>query len=79
MISLKERNKRRRIAALSVLSVLVVAILCLVFGFAIAEGWETVWAWFKSPYATLLVVFVAVVAAFAIYFLFGAKDKEDFK
>ena len=78
MISAKEKTRKRRIASISILSVLLVAILCFVFGYAIAEGWEAVGAWFTSKWATLTIVAVAVVVAFLIYFMFAVKDKEDF-
>lgn len=79
MTSIKEKKKAKRIAVLSILAILVIAALCFVFGYAIAEGWETVGAWFTSKYAVLTIIAIAVVIIGGILFYFFNKDKEDFK
>lgn len=78
MIDLKKR-KAKRIAILSFMGVLVFAALCFVFGFAIADGWGAVFAWFTSKWATLVVVvfFLALIGFGGLYF--SLRDKEDFK
>ena len=79
MTSLNQKKKAKRLAILGALGVLLVVALCFVFGFAIADGWGAVLAWFTSKWATLVIVFVAVIAILLIYALFVTKDKEDFK
>ena len=79
MISIGQKRKAQRIAILSVGALLFVAVLCFVFGFAIAEGWEAVGRWFTSKWAALAIVAVAVVAIGLVYAYFALKDHKDFR
>lgn len=79
MTSLNQKKKAKRMAIIGVLCVLLVVALCFVFGFAIAEGWGAVLAWFTSKWATLVIIFAVVVIGILVYAFFAVKDKEDFK
>lgn len=77
--SVGERNRKKRIAVMSVLILLVVAALCFVFGFAIAEGWQAVGAWFTSKWATLTVVSGLIAIIALLYAFFAMQDRKDFR
>ena len=79
MTSVNQKKKARLIATISVLSLIVIAALCFVFGYAMSEGWEVVGAWFTSKYATLTIIAVVFVVVAVIFFYFFKKDKEDFR
>ena len=72
-------KKAKLISIISILSLLVVAALCFVFGYAMAEGWEAVGAWFTSKWAVLTVVALSVIAIAAMAIIPALKDKESFK
>lgn len=74
-----EKKKTKIKAGIAILSLLVIAILCFLFGFAISEGWEAVGAWFTSKWAVMTIVAVSCVAIIAVFLLFFVKDREDFK
>ena len=79
MTNLKKKLKAKRIAIISALIVLLVAALCFLFGFAIANGWESVAKWFTSKWAVLTIIAVAFVVVALVFGYFHFKDKEDFK
>lgn len=79
MTSIKQKKKAKRIAILSAIGVLLVAGLCFLFGYAIAEGWETVGRWFTSKWAVLTIITIGFVLAALAFLYFHFKDKEDFK
>ena len=72
-----KKAKRRAIAGLIALVLVIVA--CFIVGFGIGEGWEVVGKWFTSKWATLTVITVALFLVVLSYFYTTAKDKEDFK
>lgn len=79
MTSINKVKKRKRIAILSTLALLLIAVVCFVVGFGISEGWQAVAAWFTSKWATLAVIAVLGAVMALVYAYFAVKDKEDFK
>lgn len=79
MTSIKQKKKAKKMAIIGVLSLIVVAALCFVFGFAIAEGWQAVGAWFKSKWAVLTIIAITIVVIALVFYYFRVKDKEDFR
>ena len=74
-----EKVRKKRIAILSVLILLVFAAACFIVGFGISEGWEAVGAWFHSKWATLTVVCVLFIAVALLYAFFALQDRKDFR
>ena len=74
-----EKVRKKRIAILSILILLVCAAACFIVGFGISEGWEAVGAWFHSKWATLTVVCVLFVGVALLYAFFALQDRKDFR
>jgi len=79
MTSVKQRRKTKRVAVIAIGGLLLVAVLCFVFGFAISEGWEAVGRWFTSKWAALSLIAIGVVAFALVFAYFRLKDAKDFK
>lgn len=70
-----DKKRKRNLMILGLIWVLI-AVVFLVIGFAIADGWEAVGAWFSGKWAMMIYTFLGVYALVIIIYVVFPMIKE---
>lgn len=70
-------NKKGKWVLLSTGIFLLVGIAAIVVGFGLANGWESVLAWFGSRWAIYLYILLGLLFFLVLWIIYKAKMEED--